>query len=313
MKLLRAVEGDGTARCVALFGNGLIGSAVLASLERQRRWMIEDLPHDWRDAALRRQQQRFLLDLLHHHLRDEQASRCDIVWTAGANGFASSEQAMRAETDLVGELAALATALAERLPHLAFVVHLTSSAGGLFEGQRHVGPATQPGPLRPYGQAKLEQEALIAALGPAIATCIYRPSSVYGFVPHGRAGLFSTLIGNGMSDRRSRIFGHSGTIRDYVRAEDVGGFIAGRVAAPPSTGTYLLASGKPTSVHEALVLIERTLGRPLHCQFDTAPSNARHLSFLPSALPPGWRATPLETGLSRLADRIGRAARAHVH
>lgn len=317
MKLLRRIEqgpqGKGPAHCVALFGAGLLGSSVLESLERQRRWVTEDLPYDWENATLRQQQQGFLIDLLDHHLRDAASARCDLIWTAGANGFGSSDDAMRLETELVRDFAAFASALAQRLPDLPLLVHFTSSAGGLFEGQRHVGPDAKPAPLRAYGRAKLDQEALIGALPHSIRTSIYRPSSVYGFAPHGRAGLFSALISNGIGDRPSRIFGHSGTIRDYVRAEDVGAFIASKIAAPPGHGTYLLASAKPTTVHEALVLIEKKLGHPLRCRFDTAPSNARHLSFRPSALPQGWRVTPLHIGIAQLAERIGRSSRAHVH
>ena len=143
----------------------------------------------------------------------------------------------------------------------------------------------------------------------AIARTIYRPSSVYGYTPTGRAGLISTLIANQLQGRVSRILGQMTTLRDYVLADDIGQFITRRVHDPkaPSGDTACLALCRPAAISEVIHLVERALGRRLMLEIDARPSNARHMSFLPSASPADWSPTPLPVGIARTTTAAQRA------
>ncbi len=154
-------------------------------------------------------------------------------------------------------------------------------------------------PARAYGVAKLQQERLAAGLPDAIRRMVYRPSSVYGYRSGGRVGLISALLRSALENRAARILGLLDTLRDYVYNEDIGRFVVDRILLPRNPETCVLASGKPTSIYEAIQLIESVTQTRLYLQFDPAPRNALPMSFRPSALPRDWRVTPIETGIRR--------------
>jgi len=285
------------AHTVALFGSGLIGAAIAASLRSRAAWRIQPLPYSWTEQARRRAELAAIVE------RAAAASgRCDVIWAAGVSGFGSSSEQMDQEVALVAELCAAA----ERLTcaGLEVVFHLVSSGGGLFEGQTQVGRDTRPAPLRPYGVGKLQQEQMLLAR-PHLRARIYRPSSAYGFQPGGRRGLFATLMLNAMANRPTLISGSERTLRDYVSASDLGNFIAGKAVGPVGEAeTWALASGKPTSMFEVIALIEARMDRPLYRRFEPKASNALDLSFAPSSLPADWTSTPLAVGLAALHVQI---------
>jgi UDP-glucose 4-epimerase len=222
---------------------------------------------------------------------------------------------MARETGLLAEVLDLSGALRTRAPDARHAVHLLSSAGGLFEGQTFCDAASLPAPLRPYGAGKLRQEALARALAPGTRVEIYRPSSVYGVSRSGRVGLVTALIGNALRGATTRIVGHAGTLRDYVHAEDVGRFLAARVAAAEAPGPpaiHLLARGRPAAMTEVIAHVERALDARLRLQFDPAPGNARDMSFRPSALPAGWSQVDLGTGIAQVARRLRQDWAAHA-
>jgi UDP-glucose 4-epimerase len=264
------------------------------------------LPFDWQLAENRTAQ----ADAIHSAVRDlvradqGEVPLIDVIWSAGTAGFASSE----AEAGL--ELRAFADVLdlSRRLHDLAASsqFHLLSSAGGLFEGQRHVDASSTPAPLRPYGFAKLEQEAAVRRLPAGMATLIYRPSSVYGYVGgRARKGLVAVLVLNAIRYGTTSLFGGPDTVRDYVFADDIGGFIADRVLGACRTGdTIFLASGKPTSTSELVAIVQNAMQRQLYVRFDPSRWNALSNSIRPSSLPLDWRPTPLVTGVFKTATRI---------
>lgn len=304
MKLLVSAGGE---RRIALFGVGLIGSAIDDALGNQRAWRSTRVPFDWQDDV----QRQMALAAVGRALEAEPEKappRCDIIWAAGASGFSATHSQMEAERRMVGELCQVADALAGRNTEFRVTFHFISSAGGLFEGMRNVRPETQPAPLRPYGTGKVEQERMVLALRPRIAVRIYRPASVYGFRPGARRGLFATLIANALTNQTTLINGSERTLRDYIFSQDVGKFIAGKViATADGDATYLLASGKPTSMFEAITLIERLLGRPIYRRFEPSATNARDLSFGPCGLPPDLVVTPLNVGLAWLKTHVQNA------
>ena len=311
MKCLAAV---GRPHAVALFGTGLIGSAIEEALHKGGRWRSTPRPCSWHDDRLRRDELASIAaDLLGVLTVSSQAAvtrpRCDIVWAAGVSGFASTPAQMQREHHLLGEICQMAEELAN--PHSALEVafHLISSAGGLFEGRTRIDQWLAPAPLRPYGVGKVEQERLVQALEPQIKTLVYRPASVYGFRPGARRGLFATLIMNALTNTPTLINGAGRTLRDYVLARDIARFVAGKITTRmEGQACHLLASGKPTSMFEVIAAIETLVQRPLYRRFEPRASNALHLSFATSALPAGFAPTPLGVGLAQLEAEI----RTHV-
>lgn len=286
---------------VLLFGVGLVGGPIEEFL-LCNGWRSEQLDYDWSDGAQRAMQRTHIAEYIVAWLTEllgPTEVRLDIVWAAGKNGFDSNAEIMATETALLTEVLELARRLLDQIPDAEHSFHLISSAGALFEGQVHIENASQPVPTRAYGVAKLKQERLVAGLPDAIRQMVYRPSSVYGYRPGARIGLFAALLRGALENRTARIFGLADTLRDYVYNEDIGRFVAERILRSRHRETCLLASGKPTSTFEAIHLIESVTQTRLYLQFDPAPQNALHMSFRPSALPQDWSVTPIRTGIYR--------------
>lgn len=285
-----------------IFGLGLIGRMVGASLLRQDGYNTRTATVDWRDATLRAAQFKDIAA----DIAGIGPSQVDIVWTAGKAGFGAGADDIAAEEAPFNDVVGLSERLWGLLPSAGHRFHLMSSAGGLYEGCRLVGLDTPPAPKRPYGAAKLAQEIRCKNLPAGIATCIYRPSSVYGYAgAGGRAGLINVLVNNAWRHAPSRLFGDSATVRDYVYAADIGDFVAARIgSADQSSGTFLLASGKPSAMHEVVHTVERVIGQRLFVRFEPNPTNAQHITFCASALPKDWKATDLETGIRQTARKL---------
>jgi UDP-glucose 4-epimerase len=297
----------GEGGVAAIFGLGLIGRSVQNALHRAVQPTTSKFEFAWKHADARNRH----LEAIASHIgdvlpRDHRKTHVDIVWSAGRAGFAASEAECCQETDAFKSVFALAGRLMklQQRPHIRF--HLLSSAGGLFEGQCNVGSASESRPLRPYGQAKLEQEKVLSALTGDAIKYVYRPSSVYGCNSRGgRAGLIVTLMHSAVNNQTTRIFGNHETLRDYVFADDIGKFICRQILRGESRSqTFLLASGRPASMMEAIRLVERAMNRKLLLQFQPYESNTSSNSFRPSALPHDWFPTQLEIGILVTAMRI---------
>lgn len=296
------------SQSVAIFGTGLIGGAVLGWLQRAGGLHYWRLPFTWGPSKARADESGSIEALLSTVSADNRVRMVDVVWAAGKSGFDSSADQLAPELDAFDDVLALSRRLYAQAPEAEWRFHMLSSEGGLFEGQRQVSAESQPSPLRPYGFAKLEQERRLWSLPDRVRKLVYRPSSVYGYTRHGRAGLVVVLIQNAITNRTTRIFGSPETLRDYVLACDVGLFVANRVMCKKaSSQTFVLASGKPTSMAEIIELVQARMNRRLFLRYDSARSNALHNSVRPSALPSTWRPTSLRVGLARTADKIGTA------
>jgi len=290
VKLYRSCGKD-AKRAVLLFGGGLVGSAIADALERQGLWALETIRWDWIDSEQRQRQAAAFVDNL------TACERIDVVWAAGTSGFPSIPEQMAQEAAHVAEVLDLTARLRQRASSAVF--HLFSSLGGLFEGQSWIDNDSQPFVHRPYGDGKAKQEAMVRAMQPDVVARIYRPSSVYGYTPRGRRGLFSAIIASILTSRPAVIFGSPHTIRDYVLAADIGDFVAqelGREAI--GERVHIVASGKPTSLIEAIGIIEDELGRRYYGRFDKAPHNTLDMTVRVSALPPDLRRTSLRFGIS---------------
>ncbi|MEN9855202.1 MAG: hypothetical protein RLZZ157_328 [Pseudomonadota bacterium] len=313
MLIFRAAYGSrGVPHATAVFGSGLVGGAIIRALHWQDDCVSTHFPLHWTDPRARQAD----LARIGAALRDlPPATALDIVWAAGRTGFACTEDEVSDERAAFTDLMNWAQYLSQS-PHVRLLnLHVVSSAGGLFEGQRFVGADSLPRPLRPYGVLKLEQEDIARKACEAVPVHIYRPSSVYGLGgANGRSGLVNTLIMNAKTHTSSRIFGGLDTIRDYVLAADIGRFIAAQIGVTHSHAkTHLLASGKPAALGEVLSIIYRVVGRPLLIKLDPVPSNANHITFRTSALSDGWAPTDIETGIRQVMRQLSKIFEAAQH
>jgi hypothetical protein len=305
----------GEGAIVALFGIGLVGGAVLNALHRHNLDLQADLDLSWGDLGKRSAE----LDYITQSLSELAAAngtirRIDVVWAAGRAGFSAGREELALETQALEDVIDWTNGLRVGLGNASFGFHMLSSAGGLFEGQRFVDGTSVPRPRRPYGEAKMAQEQLVEELRRDMTAYIYRPSSVYGFSGvGGRAGLLNTLLDNAAKHVPSRIFGGLDTVRDYVLSSDIGKFIVQQINKPGlASETFLLASGKPTSVSEMLHIASKVIGRSLYLKLDVQPSNANHITYRMCALPNGWRPTDLETGIRQVARQLSLSFEAGV-
>lgn len=304
-----------------VFGIGLIGSAVVRRLETLQDLERETLPLDWQDSD---SQARQLADLE----RDVEARitellvagpegappRLAVLWSAGRAGFQASAEAIGRELSTFRRVLDGVARVAERHPETKVSFAATSSAGGLFEGQRAVDAMSLPSPRRPYGELKLAQEVLLAEMATRFACRVYRPSSVYGFLAGPRRrGLIPTLILNALRHDVTRITGSFNTLRDYVWVEDVAARIAADLltADAPSWEVSILASTKPSSIFEILHLTERVMARPLYVTLAGDTSNSADITFARGSVPSGWRTTPLETTIRRIHSHALRTGAAY--
>ena len=290
---------------IALFGHGLIGRSITVALGVSRQARIASLPFSWNDIQARAGElQTIERRILDRPAGQPQVARVDVIWAAGRSGFDASSQQTAAELVLFGEILSFAGRLQNSLPDAHHAFHLLSSAGGLYNGQRNVGCDSVPFATNPYGRAKLEQERHLHLALPHMQRLIYRPASVYGFAgPGTRLGLVAALIHNSIRHQTSRIYGSPNTIRDYVLSLDIGKFVRDRLDdSERRPGTFLLVSGKPTTIFEILQTVSKVLGRRVYHRFENIPSNAADISFSHSALPRFWQPTDVETGI-RLTAR----------
>jgi UDP-glucose 4-epimerase len=221
------------------------------------------------------------------------------VWAAGAAGFGASQSEAEKDLDGFGDVIDLAVRV--RTAGAPTVLHVVSSAGGLYEGGHQVDVSAAPSPRRPYGHMKVEQERLAIAQSGDIAVEIYRPSSVYTAPGGGRrAGLVGVLLGNGTMRRPSTIIGALDTVRDYVHARDVGRHIAQAIATPTDrdgVNVSMLVAAEPVSIARVVREVEHIIRRPLLLEIRDA-WNAEDITFSKSVRPVGFRPMSLVEGMN---------------
>lgn len=287
--------GEADQAAVAL-GSGLIGQSVTNALAMRGFRMVEHRAPRWEDGTALRQQIAAVADSppVRH------ARHVDWVWAAGKAGFSATSAQTVQEMSTFRLF--LDTIIQRSNPLHRNRLHLISSAGGLFEGQLNVHPASAPTPLRPYGELKLAQETEASRVwGDSLH--IYRPSSVYGFIRRNqRVGLITALLSNTLSHRTTFITGRFDTLRDYVWADDVGTYIARRIHDDhlPHRSVCLLASGRPASINEIRHLVQKATQRPAYLRFLGTSTNADSNTYAAAALPRGWNPSSLHVNIRRI-------------
>jgi UDP-glucose 4-epimerase len=282
---------------IAVFGVGLVGSALVAALGERGVRPAAHHPTSWANPDRLAEE----VCGVEEALAGAGAGCLHVVWSAGRAGFGTAATEADAELAPFGTVLAMAARLAERCGEARVVFHMLSSAGGLFEGQRHVDRDSRPAPRRPYGELKLRQERLLAGAPDRLGKRVYRLTSVYGPARgQRRRGLIPTLVLDGLRQRVSSIVGRPTTLRDFTWAPDVGRFLAAEVlGAGGGEGviTHTLAAGVPTSILEARRIVERVLRRPLYLSYSSAPENCEDITFSPKLRPPRWSASDLMTNV----------------
>ena len=287
MHLLTHPSGDGR---VAVFGAGLIGSALLSRASAMGASLIARVPWAWSGDAMtcRNQNER-----ARQWLAGE--DRLDLVWSAGRAGF-----------DAIVDLC---VGLRAARPQRPLLLHLLSSAGGIHEGSGKVGPDKAIAPGRPYGELKLAQEALACSRLGRDGVAIYRPSAVFGWTRHGRRGLIMTLLANGLRYRVTTIIGRPESSRDFLWVRDLADWMMRGLRDPGRPGRCsILASGRPISMSEVLRAVEQTLGRRLYVQYRIDPREAPRLAYHPAVIAAGLHSQHLQVALRGMwVDAVGAA------
>ena len=292
---------------IALFGIGLVGSAIALKIEDLLGMKAFHMSFDWETRFKQQKHLLSIVDLIVSFLKRAPDSRFDVIWSAGRSGFSASRKQTELESANFQTVLDLADLIAERFPRRIMQFHFISSAGGLFEGQRHVNPGSQPKPMRPYGALKLEQEKRIRHISGLYRKHIYRPSTLYGRIGDGlRRGLISTLILNGVRNRITTITGNMATIRDFVATNDLSAFIVSKVVGleGQSSNIYMLVSSKPTTILEIKQHIEDLINRKLYINNLLNPTNDLDNSFAPEVMPENWYPSSLKQNIRIIYQQV---------
>jgi len=302
--LLASSERSEAACVFAIFGVGLIGSALVDSLTSSRRVTRSELPLSWANPAARGRQLDRVATRTLEALRSFPGAGLRVVWAAGHAGFGSTDDDTRLEIDAFQDVTDGIRSIAARSPSTPITFAVASSAGGLFEGQRVVEAGSQPSPRRPYGHLKLHQETLVQAEGAPWAARIFRLTSVYGFIrPGHRMGLVTTLVRNGFRQERTIITGRMDTLRDFIWVEDVANYLAATLSDPEQASrpaVNVLASCKPSTLAEVEQLVNQTLGRRVYASYSLVPSNEVDITFRRDVVPAGFESSDLRSNVIRI-------------
>lgn len=294
----------------AVFGVGLIGSAICRHLERHGH-IGREVAWPW---VLSGPMRGDFADVL-EGIRDQAAGpvkKLAVIWSAGRGGFNLSQKDEESELTAHGQVLGLLSAARTAWPTASIELHQISSAGGLFEGLTAVDRGTRPRPVRRYGRLKLEQEERARKHPAASSVMLYRPSTVFSAPRAGhRRGIVSALIEHVLSEQVTPLFGRPDTLRDYIWVEDVGRIVADYVRESPAdegrTSVRFLVSALPTSLATLVAMVGRAMGRKPYYHY-VESVNAQDITFMPSLLVSGISVTPLQEAVvkSCMQARYGR-------
>jgi len=310
---IEAVDPAAGRRSITLlFGAGLIGRAIVKALRLRVDAQPLTLPCDWNDPRSRRD------DIAHIEERvGSSADVVNVIWSAGKGGFFATSAETALELETYKEVVALASRLRQRT-HAPVVFHLISSAGGLYEGQRHITADSTPAPVRPYGFLKLHQEAWLRDRLDLSGIRIYRVSSAYGYVEPGtRTGLVGALITDGLRRSVTHLNATMRTLRDFVFVDDIGAYIADQLTRRDATALEMnfLVRARPCSILEVQHMIEDVMGRQLLVAYTADAANSADITFSEELQPSGWHPSDLRSniGIIYRAALSNDAAAAAIH
>lgn len=291
---------------VVIGSGGLLGRAVTTWLREQGREVrTVSVPWGTPQAA----------DRLASVARDLPRTGAEVHWCAGAGIVASAGDA------LSREVASLETFLSHWEPTGAGnAFFLASSAGGVYAGS--VGsPFTEdsvPVPLAPYGQAKLDGEAVALRFADRTGApvLIGRFSNLYGpgqdiSKPQ---GLISQLCRAYLDRSPLTIYVSPDTIRDYLYVDDAARMaVAGLEAVRSRGGTHtkIFASEQPASIATVIGALGKLTRHRVPVTFGGSPNaklQVADLRFRSTAWPPSRHLarTLLPVGISATLESVAK-------
>ncbi len=171
-----------------------------------------------------------------------------------------------------------ADVVANLLPFLRFL-HLVRrerirrvvlfSSGGTVYGLARPALVTETHPTNPivsHGIVKLAMEKYLATSAhvDGLEAIVLRVSNAYGERqdPFGRFGAVATFLGCFARHQPITIWGHGGTIRDYVHVNDIATATVAAVTSKHANGVYNIGSGEGHSLNELVETIADATGQP---------------------------------------------------
>jgi UDP-glucose 4-epimerase len=238
-----------------------------------------------------------------------------IIWAAGASIVASGVEQTQSELRV---FTAIARAVRDHLPRNQGTFFVTSSAGGVYAGATKppFSAASLPQPNSPYGQLKLDQEAVAAELcAPMCSVIIGRFSNLYGPArdKHKQQGLIQRLCAASMQRTAINLYVSMETVRDYLFIEDAARLVwesieANDLNAQSGVKVLVLASGEGSSIAEIIATVQSVTHRRVPLALGSDPSSDRQvidLRFTPSLTTEQMAGlTPLPIGVRRIFDSI---------
>lgn len=250
-----------------------------------------------------------------------------VAWCAGAGVTGTSVQALDLELVALRETLAALAAVAPQAGNGA--LFFASSAGGVYAG---VGtpPYDESSPVRPlapYGQAKLDAEALVSAWSHSTGTpsLIGRISNLYGPGQNlaKAQGLISQICRSHLTGQPLSIYVSLDTLRDYFFAPDCAGLIVAGLARlrqeqsanGPRVVTKILASQRAITIGAVLGEMRRIFKsspRIVLGASNVAAMQARDLSLRSRVWPDLDRRilTPLPVGVAATVSDLLRRLQA---
>ncbi len=298
--LIYKIQNCAQQPCIILhFGIGLVGAAIQRTMFfLSPPTHIEEVFFPW-DLAPAQKQLDLILNKTNSLIQTADIP-IYIIWSAGKCGFSATTTETEQEEIFFNAISNLLNDYAAQLANPVFF-YLSSSAGGLFEGQSFINSHSKPAPKRPYGFLKLTQEQHLLNKT-ALKAKIFRISSVYSkYLPQTRMGLIAVMMNNCIKHKITTIFGASNTLRDYILDEDIGQYIAQSIW----TGIELsqisfLISGQPSSILSIQQQIERISNKRSYINFTISKSNASNICFSQKLVPDGLYPSPLYSNLKLL-------------
>lgn len=203
-----------------------------------------------------------------------------------------------------------------KLRRLLFV-----SSGGTVYGPMERLPISEEAPTRPlspYGITKLtiERYALMFHRLHNLPVTIVRPSNAYGLgqKPFTGQGFIATAMGQILRREKVRIFGETGTIRDYVHVRDVASGIVAAMESGADGEVYNIGSGVGRNnrvVLDAIAQLAEPAGYPVGVDIEPerpfdVPANILNFGRLLACS--GWLPrVPFEEGLAEMWADISAA------
>ncbi len=178
-------------------------------------------------------------------------------------------------------------------------------------GSRHtdIDEASCCEPTEMYPLSHLVREKLLLdACGRAsVRLAIFRPTAIYGATDTHNSYGPNRFVRSALQAGRITLFGQGEEERDHVYIDDVVELV-GLCLLHRSSGVLNAASGTALSFAEVAHVITAAIGRPV--VVESAPRRVPifHRRFQNSALTsafPGFRPTPLNTGIRRMLSELG--------